>query len=139
MTPYRQTTIAIDFDRTFTSDIEMWRLLVRLFAKRGHAVYLVTGRHETPENRETVFKLLGADTHLFITHVVFCDHKPKRDVTRARGIYIDIWIDDLPELIGEANQDIVRKLEAIQPIAETLPVFEDGAVTSNAVWNPLCP
>lgn len=137
MTPYRPTTIAIDFDRTFTSDIEMWRLMIRLFARRGHAVYLVTGRHDTPENHDVVARVVGPNTAAHLIRFVFCNHQPKRDVCQARGILVDIWIDDLPEMIGHADQEVFRKLEANQPVVETLPVFEAGAVAPDAIWNPL--
>jgi hypothetical protein len=135
-TPFRETTIALDFDRTFTSDIDMWRYLVWLFTQRGHKVYLVTGRHDTPENRKVVFETLGTTTALLLADFIFCDHQAKRAVAQAAGIMIDIWIDDLPELIGHADRDVFRKLEAQQPIAETLPVFEPGVVDFTSFWKP---
>lgn len=135
-TPWRATTIAIDFDRTFTSDIDMWRHLIWVFFKRGHVVWLVTGRHHTPENRQLVQGVVGSPWGEFLTGSVFCDHRPKRDVTRELGIMIDVWIDDLPELIGHADREVFAQLEAQQPIAETLPVLEPGAVSPTSCWKP---
>jgi hypothetical protein len=134
MTPFRRTHIALDFDRTFTSDIELWRHLIRLFAQRGHRVYLVTGRHDRPDNHELVERVVGALAYKFLSGCVFCNHAPKRDVMEARSIMIDIWIDDLPEMIGHNDQAVFRKLEAQQHVTETLPVFEPGAVDPAAVW-----
>lgn len=135
-TPHRQTTIALDFDRTFTADIDMWRYLIWLFVYRGHKVYLVTGRHDTPENKALVYETVGEAWVVLLKDCVFCNHQPKRDVCLAAGIVIDIWIDDLPELIGHADPEVFRKLEARQPIAETLPVLEPGAVAHTSFWKP---
>lgn len=136
MTPYRHTNIALDFDRTFTSDIELWRYLIRLFTQRGHRVYLVTGRHDRRDNHETVANVVGGPTMALLCACVFCNHTPKRDVMQARGIMIDIWIDDLPEMVGHNDQEVFRKLEAQQHVTETLPVFELGAVDPAAIWTP---
>ena len=134
-TPWRPTTIALDFDRTFTSDIDLWRFLLQAFTKRGHKVYLVTGRHDTPENRQLVFDTLG-DDRLSLAGYAFCNHQPKRSVMEAAGVMIDIWIDDLPELIGQFEREVFDKLEAQQPVAETLPVLEPGAVSPSSCWSP---
>lgn len=134
MTPYRETTLALDFDRTFTADIDMWRHMLWLFFQRGHKVYLVTGRHDTAENRLTVHAAVGSPWLVLLEDCIFCNHQPKRDVTRAAGILIDIWIDDLPEFVGHADQEVFRKLESQQPVAETLPVLEPGSVDATSVW-----
>jgi hypothetical protein len=136
MTPFRRTHIALDFDRTFTSDIEMWRHLIRLFVQRGHRVYIVTGRHDSADNHELVPRVVGAATYKLLSGCVFCNHTPKRDVMQALNIMVDIWIDDLPEMVGHNDQDVFRKLEAQQHVTETLPVFEPGAVDPSAIWTP---
>lgn len=136
MTPYREMTFALDFDRTFTGDIEFWRLFVRLLALRKHKVWVITGRYDTAENRALVPAVIGDSTCALLEGVIFCDHRPKRDIAEANGVKIDIWIDDLPELIGHADQVVFRKLEAAQPVAETLPVLAPAAVDPRVVWRP---
>lgn len=136
MTPHRKTTIALDFDCTFTADIEFWRLFVQLCAKRGHAVVLVTARYDTPENHALVRDVIGAPTVRLLSGLVFTSRGPKRPRAAARGYKIDIWIDDLPEFVGSANLELLETLRSQQSIHETLPVVEIGAVDPDTVWQP---
>lgn len=136
MTPRRNTTIALDFDCTFTSDIEFWRLFVQLSNQRGHTVCLVTARHDTPENRALVADVIGAPTLKLLAGLIFTDHRPKRPTAEARGLRIDIWIDDLPELVGRADLEWLEAFKARQSVTETLPVVELGVVDPAAVWRP---
>lgn len=136
MTPRRNTTIALDFDCTFTSDIEFWRLFVQLAGRRGHTVCLVTARHDTPENRALVADVIGAPTLQLLAALVFTSHRPKRAAAEARGLLVDIWIDDLPELVGRADLEWLDAFRARQSVTETLPVVEFGAVDPAAVWRP---
>lgn len=62
MTPFRPTTIAIDFDRTFTSDVEFWRFFIRHAVKRGHTVICVTGRTETQYSKLQMATIFGEQT-----------------------------------------------------------------------------
>lgn len=136
MTPYRLLTLALDFDRTFTSDIEFWRLFVALAAKRGHTVLCVTGRTETPYSRLELLNVFGERTFRLLRDCIFCDHAPKRAVTRQRGYLVDIWIDDLPEGVGAADKAVFRQLEDLFPVCETLPVFNKAAVSPTTLWLP---
>lgn len=139
MTPRRSTNIALDFDCTFTSDIEFWRLFVLLCKMRGHTVWIITARHNTPENHKQLIEVIGAQTLALVAGMIFSDHKPKREVAEARNIKINIWIDDLPEFVGDASAEVLESIKAQQSIAETLPVFVPGAVCPTAIWSPVLP
>ncbi|NDE16716.1 hypothetical protein EBZ80_17465 [bacterium] len=97
MNPYRPTSIAIDFDRTFTSDVDMWRTMIRMFTQRGHKVYCVTGRTETPYSRAELYNTFGPRTFSLLTRCVFCNHLPKRDRKLLLGHRFSN--DQLPSLL----------------------------------------
>jgi hypothetical protein len=136
MTPFRPTTIAIDFDRTFTSDVEFWRFFIRHAVKRGHTVICVTGRTETQYSKLQMATIFGEQTFPLLHGLVFCNHSPKRAETLKRGYKIDIWIDDLPEGVGATDKIVFQQLEDMFPVCETLPVFVRGAVDPQKVWSP---
>lgn len=136
MTPRRDTTLALDFDCTFTSDIEFWRLFVELCARRGHQVVLVTARLDTPENHALVCDVIGAPTCALLSGMVFTNRGPKRPRAAEKGYKIDIWIDDLPEFVGNASLELLDAIQRDHAIHETLPVVELGAVDPEAVWRP---
>lgn len=61
--------------------------------RQGHSVYCVTMRHET-EGRE-VKEALGKRCD----GVFFTNREAKQAFMFARGIRIDVWIDDTPAFI----------------------------------------
>lgn len=136
MTPKRETCIALDFDCTFTSDIEFWRLFVLLCSMRGHTVWIITARHDTPENHKQLTDVIGAQTLALVAGMIFSNHRPKRAVAEERNIKINIWIDDLPEFVGDASQSVLDGIKERQSIFETLPVFLPGVVDPSAIWQP---
>ena len=77
--------IAIDWDRTMTRDMDMWRSFVELAKSRGHCVMIVTQRYQ----HECIDAPDGIG-------VIYCDRQAKAKVLNRQGIRIDIWIDDNP-------------------------------------------
>ena len=136
MTPYRHTTMALDFDRTFTSDIDFWRLFVHCAIKRGHHVYCVTGRTDCTRNRLELASVFGEETFKLLKGCIFCNHSSKRAKVESLKISIDIWIDDMPEGVGAPDPTVFRQLEEKFPVCETLPVFTPKAVDPNTIWVP---
>jgi hypothetical protein len=136
MTPFRRTLIALDFDRTFTSDVEFWRFFVLMATMRGHEVICVTGRTPTPSGRLELLTVMGDQTLKLLKDLIFCDHSPKRKRTSELGYTVDIWIDDLPEGVGATDRAVFKALEDIYPVCETLPVFTKKAVDPMKVWTP---
>jgi acid phosphatase class B len=100
--------ISIDFDDTYTRDPYLWDEFVSNAVRRGHVVYCVTARtpEESAEVYATIAKIIG------IERCVFTSSRSKRKTVAARGIRIDIWIDDNPDAIvfgldDELNDGVV--------------------------------
>jgi len=85
--------IMIDYDNTYTADVDMWRKVLPIFQLAGHRVYLVTSR-----GMDTPIDLVNDFINLDIT-VVYCEYRAKKDVCLEQGIDISIWIDDDPYYI----------------------------------------
>jgi len=87
--------ISLDFDDTYTRDPNMWNTIVAQMQFSGHKVYLVTMR--TPEQGlevlSTIGRIIGSD------NVYFTSMQGKRNYMYAKGIHIDVWIDDMPDAI----------------------------------------
>lgn len=136
MTPYRKMTIALDFDRTFTGDIDFWRFFILNASRRGHTIYCVTGRTDCARNRAEVANVFGPGTFSLLSGCVFCNHSSKRERMDALKIKVDIWIDDMPEGVGAPDPSVFKQLESKFPVCETLPVFNAKAVDPNTIWQP---
>lgn len=85
----------LDYDETYTRDPGLWHAFIRSAKQRGHKVYCISFRHEhqMDEPRMTVGKYVGPE------HCYGTGHTSKRTFAEAMGLQIDVWIDDLPELI----------------------------------------
>lgn len=108
--------IGIDFDNTITADPMMWREIIRMMSRRGHTVYVVTGRLKTthPEDLHAWYGI--------VEDVFFTEHKAKRPFMEAKGIKVDIMIDDYPEAWTEDWHGAPRTYDIERDIAEGLRV-----------------
>lgn len=133
-TPWRKTVIAVDFDKTFTSDIEFWRLFIAQAVRRGHTVLCVTGRTDSERSRHEMKALFGEYIFSKLATIIFCDHCPKRDCAAKKGWEVDIWIDDFPESVGAPDQVTIKRMEGFFKVYETLPVFDITNVHPTNMW-----
>jgi hypothetical protein len=87
--------IGLDFDNTYTRDPEAWNTFIRYFTGRGHTVYCTTYRlqSQSDEVYETIGEVIGRKNCYFTAYTA------KHPYMVAQGIIIDVWIDDMPQLI----------------------------------------
>lgn len=133
-TPWRKTVIAVDFDKTFTSDIEFWRAFIAQAVRRGHTVLCVTGRNDSERSRNEMKALFGEYVFSRLAALIFCDHCPKRDCAARHDWAVDIWIDDFPESVGAADRAAIERMESVHKVYETLPVFDINNVHPTNIW-----
>lgn len=89
-------TIAIDYDDTFTADPALWVLVIVAAQHRGHKVICVTGRKALPDF--TRDPPLPASVPIVLAGAEF-----KRVAAGRAGYKVDIWIDDMPEMISSGG------------------------------------
>jgi hypothetical protein len=98
----RKMKISIDYDDTYTRDPNLWDQFAAAAVKRGHQVYCVSARGEQhmDDPRRTIGQIIGPD-NCFGTGL-----RQKRDfMWHTHKIYIDVWIDDQPEMIVDQEVD----------------------------------
>lgn len=87
--------IAVDFDDTYTRDPAMWNDFILLAKSFGHNVYCVTARAHSQDEQVlgSIGKVVGPE------NCYFTAMQGKRAYMWANKIKIDVWIDDMPDLI----------------------------------------
>ena len=99
----KMTTFAIDYHGTFSSDPELFRLLVARIQQAGHTCVLVTGIGDgdryAAEVRSEVRGLMP---------IVFANGAWKEEAAKLAGFAVDIWIDDRPEGIRKPTQGFIE-------------------------------
>lgn len=85
--------ISMDYDNTWTRDPEGWAAIVLLLRNLGHTVYGVTLRFPH-EDEHMDPKYFNACEKVFFT-----SNGEKDPYMQGQGILVDVWIDDMPELI----------------------------------------
>ena len=88
--------VAIDYDNTYTAAPELWNQVIKLFQDANHIVICVTGRTEDPILSEPVLYSVGK-----LVPVIFAGSLWKREAALKRGYKVDIWIDDMPEMVSK--------------------------------------
>lgn len=90
--------ISIDFDDTYTRDMQMWNKFIHSAQSNGHTIYCVTARSAEYEDEvlgvlNSIGLLIGAK------NCIFTGRQAKRPFCYASSIHIHVWIDDTPEAI----------------------------------------
>ncbi len=91
--------LGLDWDETFTADPELWAAFVRIAGRRGHRVVIVTYRY--PRHVGDIRRMLRR-LRLRVP-LLATSRRPKRPYALAHGFDVDVWIDDLPELIPKID------------------------------------
>jgi len=86
--------VAIDWDGTFTAIPNHLENFIGDLINNDITVIFVTGRHDVPEHR--------IDPPLDCP-VVYAGNEYKRKAAEKAGYMVNIWIDDMPEMIGESK------------------------------------
>lgn len=90
---FYQKVVAVDYDDTISHHDTAWLKILKAFELTGYRVIIVTYRkHDMcPEDLDFLVK---AGYKVYFTGQV-----SKRQFMLARGIKVDIWVDDTPESI----------------------------------------
>jgi hypothetical protein len=87
--------LSLDYDETYTLDPVFWDDFISYAKLRGHKVYCVTWR--TPAEGLEVLNSVGKQVGH--PNVIFASRNAKRDFCVNLGIFIDVWIDDMPHAV----------------------------------------
>jgi hypothetical protein len=88
--------ICIDYDDTYTADPGLWDNFAAAAIRRGHDVWCVSARADSSMDkaRYSIGAIIGDN------RCVGTNGAAKRDfLFKTRGVYGDIWIDDMPETV----------------------------------------
>ena len=85
--------VAIDYDGTYAAAPELFNEIIKLFQDNGHTVICVTARPEVMG--QSILDSIGK-----LIPVVFAGSEWKREAAKQRGYKVDVWIDDMPEMIA---------------------------------------
>ncbi len=86
--------IAIDYDKTFTADVFLFRNFIVAAQLRCHTIICVTGRKVPIDFSRDPALPLGVV-------IIYAGDEEKRKAAEKADYKVDIWIDDTPETIGQ--------------------------------------
>ena len=97
--------IALDYDGTYTADIELWDRFIAHSRANGHRVFVVTMRF--PHEGDDISRRLVAK----VDRIIYTSRGAKRRHLERLGHAVHVWIDNHPEhIIGDASE---RSLEGV--------------------------
>lgn len=91
-------TIAVDYDGTYSADPDTFNKMIALFLAAGHTVICVTGRSDDGVMDVPVRASIGK-----LVPCVFAGKEWKADAAKAAGYNVNIWMDDIPNMISPQN------------------------------------
>jgi hypothetical protein len=92
--------IALDYDGTYTADVELWDRFIAHSRANGHRVFVVTMRFPH-EGDEISRRLLPK-----VDRIIYTSREAKRRHLERLGHAVHVWIDNHPEhIVGDASAD----------------------------------
>jgi len=90
--------VAIDFDDTFSSDVNTWSYIINILQNKDYRVICATARSWSESNEYGLQAVLPKNVK-----IIFCGDQFKRTACEAAGFNVTIWIDDCPSGIEESS------------------------------------
>jgi hypothetical protein len=87
--------IALDYDDTYTRDPPLWDSFIDQSLAHGHDIRIVTFRSDNMNN-EDIEESIGDSIP-----VIYTGGQRKRVHCYTLGFMVQVWIDDMPEIIVE--------------------------------------
>ncbi len=91
--------IAIDYDKTWTADPDLFGSFAKSLKKAGHKCICVTSRATDTENNDL------ANSIGQYMPIVYAGNQPKRKAAEKQRYHVNIWIDDMPESITRQDEN----------------------------------
>lgn len=118
--------IGLDYDRTFSKDIEFWKKFIVFCKVSGHEIYIVTHRDKALDRIDGDISV-GVDDqggyHItdlgreeYVIPIFYTNGAAKRFYMNLQRDYnVDIWIDDKPESVlynSTATKEVLAEWRA---------------------------
>ena len=111
MKPFNTIKIGLDFDETVSTNIKVWKLIVKLLQNHNYDVRIVTARPDFGNNDD--IKDFAKSCNI---EIIYCEGEPKVAICRSINWIPDIWIDDNPINIPEKSE--ILEWFNIAPVAQ---------------------
>jgi hydroxymethylpyrimidine pyrophosphatase-like HAD family hydrolase len=85
--------IALDYDDTYTRDLDFWNTMIAAAKSKGHTVICVTARAE--KYRQEVSDALQDK----VDAIICTNGRAKHPAAFQAGYLVSVWIDDAPQWV----------------------------------------